>query len=300
MQKELIILKRPIVYLKINTTISKEKNIFNNYYHVTSSELEIKPSLAEIVLSNNILDINTNNEDGLYKVDNSYYYKGNINNNYVSFANHMWRIVGINSDNTIKLIYAEKDLVSNYYDNSNSEEYVGYTNNSGINNTSNIKTYLEDWYTNNLNNYDSYLSTYNYCNYTTSEVNGSKTIYSAYNRNILNSTPLLICNVTDKNYGGSYNLKIGLITLDEATIAGSSNKIANRNYYLYDGSDFYTMSPAFFGSQAWVGTITSTGKLDATSVNNSKEVRPVINLVNYVTITGDGTVDNPYLIDELY
>lgn len=47
---------------------------------------------------------------GLYKtVDNygdSYYYRGAVENNYVKFAGYVWRIVRINGDNSIRLIYS--------------------------------------------------------------------------------------------------------------------------------------------------------------------------------------------------
>ena len=49
-------------------------------------------------------------DNGLYKtVDDygdTYYYRGKVDNNYVSFAGYVWRIVRINGDGSIRLIYS--------------------------------------------------------------------------------------------------------------------------------------------------------------------------------------------------
>ena len=47
---------------------------------------------------------------GLYMAEDeygkSYYYRGSINNNYVSFAGFIWRIIRINGDGSIRMIYS--------------------------------------------------------------------------------------------------------------------------------------------------------------------------------------------------
>ena len=119
----------------------------------------------------------------------SYYYRGNVTNNYVKFADKYWRIVRINGDGTVRVIYdgtsahangeASEDkqigtsaFNANYYDNA----YVGYmygktgastyaethanTNNSAI------KTYLDTWYENNIKGTanEQYLADNVFCN----------------------------------------------------------------------------------------------------------------------------------------
>ena len=56
---------------------------------------------------------NTNLGDGtkgIYKTEDdlgtSYYFRGAVENNYVKFANFYWRIIRINGDGTIRMIYA--------------------------------------------------------------------------------------------------------------------------------------------------------------------------------------------------
>jgi hypothetical protein len=292
------------MWLDENATTSLDKKEFDTQYSVASSELVVKPSLAEnlIVSYNDTQDVidysKVANNEGLFKLNNIYYYRGNVSNNYVSFAGLNWRIVGINSDNTVKMIYSGNDLKSSYNDDATNEESIGYTNSSEINADSTLKLTLNDWYNAKLKDYDEYITNYNFCNDTTS-VNDYRITYGGYNRVFNDFSPSFECKQTDKNYGGIYNQKVGLITLDEANFAGGSIKQSNSNYYLYDGFDFYTFSPAFYKAQAWVGIVSKSGKLDATPVNNSLEIRPVINLINSVTVTGDGTIDSPYIIDEI-
>ena len=55
---------------------------------------------------------NSDEADGLYAADDddgtSYYYRGAVRNNYVSFAGFMWRIIRRNGDGSIRLIYSGK------------------------------------------------------------------------------------------------------------------------------------------------------------------------------------------------
>ena len=43
-------------------------------------------------------------EEGLHQDSDGYYFKGNVANNYVIFANRAWRVIRVNNDNTVRLI----------------------------------------------------------------------------------------------------------------------------------------------------------------------------------------------------
>ncbi len=49
-------------------------------------------------------------EIGLYAAEDdlgtSYYYRGNVKNNYVSFAGYIWRIIRVNGNGTVRMIYS--------------------------------------------------------------------------------------------------------------------------------------------------------------------------------------------------
>jgi len=66
----------------------------------------------------------------------SYYYKGNSENNYFKLNDMNFRILRINGDGTLRLIYDNNDIIGSYGNN--------------IYSNSNLKRILEDWYNNNL------------------------------------------------------------------------------------------------------------------------------------------------------
>lgn len=59
--------------------------------------------------------------DGLHQDTDGYYFKGNISNNYVKFANRLFRIVRINKDSTIKLVADSNAATFMWGENSNYE-----------------------------------------------------------------------------------------------------------------------------------------------------------------------------------
>ena len=91
---------------------------------------------------------------------------------------------------------------------------------------------------------------------------------------------------------------IGIITADEVAYAGGVYYKNNSSYYLYTNQNYWTMSPyRFRGGNAWVFSVTSSGQLTSSFLNNTKGVRPVINLKANVQIsTGSGTSSDPYVI----
>ncbi|CDF11342.1 unknown [Mycoplasma sp. CAG:776] len=142
--------------------------------------------LAEIVKNdNNIHDeipyfanVATTDE-GIYKAEDdwgdSYYFRGAVTNNYVKFAGYYWRIVRINGDGSIRIIYDGTSAhangessddrqiqVSSYNSSYNDNAYVGYMYGStgansyaathANNNNSTIKGVLDNWYTINIAN----------------------------------------------------------------------------------------------------------------------------------------------------
>ncbi len=74
-----------------------------NGAYTTYKALNVDKYNRDIVVSNL-------SDKGLYKtVDDygdTYYYRGKVDNNYVSFAGFIWRIVRINGDGSIRLIYS--------------------------------------------------------------------------------------------------------------------------------------------------------------------------------------------------
>ena len=206
-------------------------------------------------------------EDDLGK---SYYFRGAVENNYVKFGTYSqdlyygmdsnsnyvtgtscdsipteckklastgdsmyWRIIRINGDGSVRMIYAGTEAYSNgsteqptshigysaYNTNYNDNTYVGYmygtagssTYEETHKNTNNstIKTFIDNWYKTNLSNYTDYLQDTIYCNdrsitpvnsfmgmeLTGNGIGTASTAYSSLTRNTINNprTPSLKC-----------------------------------------------------------------------------------------------------------
>ena len=181
---------------------------------------------------------------------------------------------------------------------------------SNINNSS-IKSYVDNWYKNNLNNYTDKISEKAYfCNdrrITSGDGYGmSMTDYQPRTRLITNKEIDLTCpqiedkfTVSNETGNGDLTYPIGLITSDEAMMAGSINGSANTLYYLYSGYQYYTMSALSLNSWHYsqVSKISSNGSVAGGDAWSTDGVRPVINIdPDKITFTGNGTMQDPYVI----
>ena len=276
----------------------------------------------------------TNNGTGI-----TYYYAGDTNevNNWVSFAGFYWRIIRINGDGSIRMIYQGTSAnetgtgtqiqTSAFNSSYNYNRYVGYmygSSNSDYNSThantnpSTIKRILDTWYNNNIvkNGFKDYVDgNAGFCGdrRVSSGTGGGtrSTDYQPYTR-ISNSSPSLSCNKNDiyttdefELGNGALTYPIGLISADEAMFAGIPNcNSSNSNNYLYTGQHYWTMSPSDYNGRYGASGffVNSDGCLGAAFYGvtwNDPGVRPVINLKANVTIlSGDGSSLNPYKITE--
>ena len=264
-------------------------------------------------------------DEGIYKVEDdwgtSYYFRGAVTNNYVKFAGYYWRIIRINGDGSIRMIYdgtsahangessddrkiQENAFNSNYYD----FIFVGYMyqnqNWHGIELSSDIKNILDEWYKNYMLVYEKYINTNSiFC--------GDRTTYTAnyfdgYNRLYNLKKPTYVCtkNIdlysTNESSLGNQALEhpIGLISADEVSFAGGVVNNVNNNFYLYTGFNYWTITPAFYDyGFPYVFMVDENGNYGASNVNMSWGVRPVINLASDVTLSGTGTASDPYIVE---
>jgi len=244
-------------------------------------------------------------DEGLLQINNgdktSYYYRGAIKNNYISFADKTWRIVSLNPDGTIKIILENDIGNSKFGDNINYKDYMGLTyDHSGRVVDNNIQQLLNNWYTENIinNNLDQYVSEYPFCNDTSYAVNQNNTYFGGYNRIIMNNKPSLLCPERTSDFGGVYNQKIGLITADEVVLAGGLSGVNNDTYYLNNHTTYYTLTPSEYSYRnPQVIAVTDGGSIIGTSAKEEHAIRPVINLNSSTIVTGAGTESNPYIVD---
>ena len=181
---------------------------------------------------------------------------------------------------------------------------------------STMKTYLDSWYTNNLSNHTDNLSNNaTYCNnknissyqsgtYKNIGYGITPTIYG-YERfwswGGSPKGPTLLCNLGDEYSisNGSLTKAIGLITADEVNMAGGMVGAMNSLYYLYSGTNYWTMSPSRFynGFGAVEILVRDAGAFGNWDTNSWLGVRPVINIdPTTLTVHGTGTKEDPYTV----
>ena len=292
-----------------------------------------------------------------------YYYRGDADkvNNNIIFNNMCWKIIRTTESNGIKIIYngtptdgkcetqtgeATQIGTSKFNEKADDNAYVGYMYGTAGSSTyaathantndSTIKTYIENWYSQNFDE-----STTNkledtvFCNDRTTKAYDANTIgdtsyssygdlgygknatfYGAAHRSLYyssNPNPSLMCaqdndkfTVDTKNGNGKLTYPVGLITLDEAVLAGFNTKYSNKSdyqdttNYLYTNSNYWTFSPGLMGDSgyAFVGRVYSAGHVNDTMSFIATGVRPVVSLISgtLVNANGDGTSTNPYVV----
>ena len=295
---------------KINSL--EEGSILKAKIELVDAATSLKPNFSETIIANNYVNeapvdfsIIGNGEGSFNKIANEseeyYYFRGNAQNNYVTFAGFSWRIVSISPNQNVKLILNDNIGVNNYSKYRNSIDYLGLQyiyNNANVNN--NIMNELEKWYDENIEkkNLDKVVAETAYCNDSNFTEENYHKYFNAYNRLVSSKTPTYTCEETTQDFGGIYNQKIGLISADEVAMAGAVDGINNTSYYLYVPYDYYTLSPAeFYGYNAYIFYVNGAGALLRTYPTDRLNIRPVISLLSSVTVEGDGTIDNPYHLD---
>lgn len=280
----------------------------------------------------------TTNEGMFAANDNqgtSYYFRGAVNNNWIKYGKDSsnndiyWRIIRINGDNSIRMIYSGTTAPTSsssvvmtgagsaidrsvYNSGTNYAEYVGYMYQRGYqrNNTNNstIKTKIDNWFASTSLKNDSNVVDNIFCNDRSTSSSwssrpSSNLLYNGHIRNLSYSNASLWCEnkldkfTTSPTLGnGSLTYPVGLITIDEVAMAGGYFATDNKNYYLYTGTFYYTMTPNFFRSTgtAFVFIVNNTGKFPNSLIGSTAYIRPVINLNGNVKLSGTGTYDNVY------
>ena len=271
----------------------------------------------------------------------TYYYRGNVSNNYVEFAGFYWRIVRINANGSVRLIYQGNSSsdngqisTSNFNDSSNHNAYVGYMygdtgtggwfgnapdyNETHTNTTSSaIKQALDNWYLQNSGSFGSSIDTsVGFCGDRSlssgSGASQTDSTYAIYGRIENSKNPSFNCTNTNDLYtvsgAGSGNqalqYPVGLISADEVAFAGGVYGTNNISYYLYTGSNYWTMTPyelevsgSIFSRSYTARNIYVGSSLAKAQVNSSYGVRPVINVKGDIQVTsGTGSSTEPYVL----
>lgn len=197
--------------------------------------------------------------DGFHRDSDGYYFKGNISNNYVMFSNRLFRIIRLNNDGSIKLVSNDNQSNFMWGDNASYQK-------------SNLRLWLEktdDKYSGVY--YDTILNLENYL------------VKTTYTEDTLTEDKI-------KSSKDEYKDYITTITLKDYITAGGKNS------YLNTGKLYYLLGHSSNDNSLYVEEDGSISEGDSLI---GYGIRPVITLKkNTISLYGNGTVDNPYTIEE--
>lgn len=198
--------------------------------------------------------------ENLQNINGSYYFNGDVNNNYLNYSNLNWRILRINEDNTITAILDNsitalaagkylnfEDSYINKWLNNQEQEYTGILENS-------------------LNNVQNYLTNTLTCN------------------DKINDTKNISCQNTTKN------IYITIPSINDYVNTGGSKGFMNNEeyYYLINNNN---------ENKLWY--VDNDGKVNTSDGTDIIGIKPVITIKNNISkISGTGTKDDPYTIEE--
>ena len=275
---------------------SEEKFSYSLELNIGVENLETN-TFAEVILKNNEVkekpvtnpgtEIAVVDEGLIRSTDDygtTYYFRGASSNNNVLINGFNFKIVRINGDGTVRLVLdGQTEALKKYYETLEKYSYKDST----------VYTYLLAWVDNNLGDYASYLANHKYCDDNSFE-NGE---FLALSRLKQDNIPSFIC------LGDKVLSKVGLLTADEVIYAGATLNEDNQNFYLYNenvSANTYLLTSASLISSAYYPFMLSTnGKVVTNDTGaNYRSVRPVITVIKTATVTGTGTVNDPYVLTQ--
>lgn len=233
------------------------------FYGARFTSLYIKNKKVEVENVNTLYKVifNTNyGKENFVDIGGNHYFKNEVDNNYVTYSNILWRIIRINADNSVTLI-SENPLVSLAY-----KEKVNFEE-SYLNKWLNITEEEENTgiLEYNLNNPDKYLLKNETC------------------LDVVDKLSNQLCKTT---YTDKY---LGLMSTSDYVNTGAETSFINNNtkFYLSNTTDT---------NKIWY--ITDTNKVSYSDGTDLIGLRPVITVKGNINIvSGNGTLNSPYTFE---
>lgn len=240
-----------------------------------------EPKYLTDIIKNSKLDEYGN---GVYEMDGEYVYRGDDVKNYVSFNNQLWRIVKVDKDGDIELIYAEeKNKNRAQWDtryNSQIGKYYGVTDDYL---QTNMRKVLVQFYDENIDEQlKKYIVSKNICigskeedDLENSEIECSK---------IKENEKIGLLRVTDYPKA---SLDLGCTQYDAA-------ECTNRNWISESEVDTWLLTPVADNSYEMY---ILNGSIKIKKAYQTNEINPVIYINNdVINLYGDGNYESPYII----
>ena len=241
-------------------------------------------------------EISTTNEGLLSTIDNkgtTYYFRGNIDYNYVKLGGNIFRIVRINGDGTVRIVL-DGTIGVNIY-NSNTSDEISLASFASLRYAS-VLDVLQNWYNENMNEYKTYIANSSFCTDVNFNSEQDGVNYSnSYERIFVDNTPDLYCS------GDLFVNVVGMLSADEVTLAGAYRSTPNDKYYLYNeniNGSYATISSYSMKDDdiSMINVIANGAFGDSFVISSEIGIRPVVSIGANAKIKGEGTIDNPYII----
>ena len=264
-------------------SVSKGNTDYVYFPYLNCGEVYESSILSNKIISNGVVNVG----EGLYKYSDEYVFRGEYPNNYVKFDDKEWRIIKINSDGSIKLIYTDKKVEKTLWDDRYNSSREGYV---GINDfrVSRILDYLKDAYENDV---------------FVSKKNKNLLVKHDWCIGKISQTDAAIANINvcDDVYDDLY---IGLVRVDEVLLPSIADNCVNlydiecTNYnYFFNINVGWTLNTS--SDKSYVVFSSNGGAISYKNASVDSNIRPVINInSNILYKSGDGTQSNPYVIGD--
>ena len=226
--------------------------------------------------------------DGLYADEyesGRFIYKGANPSNYITFNNETWRILSIEGDGRIKIVRDELPSARAW-------DSSGTFGSNNWDRPSDIKTYLNGEYLDSIT------------------VNKEKIVPSTWSIGAVTyGNNDLARQIAGENVTQSQSANVGLITVSEYLRANPNTELCgnyslnNDNYstckttnWLFKGSTYWTISPNAVSS-SFVFLVYNDGIVNYNDAFDTNTVLPAITLSSDISLSGSGTVGDPYKIN---
>ena len=256
-----VVKKRKISYQKVFSFVSAGFIIgCCIFYGTRFLTLYLENRKEEIKLEDTLSQVVKENNN-LKEVNGDYYFQNDVDNNYLMYSNILWRIIKVNNDNTVKLI--SNDVLT--YLSYGEDDYENSYMNMWLNKTDDDNTGILE---NLLNTPNNYLTNDSIC------------------KDSISDTKHITCDeINDTDL-------IGTLSVFDYINAGGKDSYLNIDKYFY-------LSTLDKDNNIWF--VNDSGNVSSADGSDIYGIRPTITLKsNSKSIAGDGTIDNPYVIDENY
>lgn len=208
-----------------------------------------------------ILKTQNHDQETFKQINQTYYFYGDVPNNYVTYSNIIWRIVKVNKDNSIVLVLDHIIGTIAYGD--TKEDYENSTLLTWLNQNNTTNSGIVEGI---LNQKEKYLIKTSTCT------------------DIIDDMENITCNTQYKDY------YLGLLSIDDYINTGGIKSFINNERYSY-------LANKTKENEIWY--INNEGKLDTSTGEDILGIKPTITLSPTLEIiSGTGTSEDPYQFEK--